>query len=121
MPSNPTAPRFASVETPPTLAEELLGRLVLFKPGETRLVDTELGESTATFAHVVSIDASGAVQDHEERPIFWTVVRDQLRAATPERPWIAGRFVKAGRAYRLAPLTAADATTVSKALGQVEG
>jgi hypothetical protein len=117
---NPTPPRFASVETPPSLAEELLGRLVVFQPGETRLVDTELGESTATFARVVSIDAAGVVQDHEDRPIFWTVVRDQLRAATADRPWIAGRFVKTGRAYRLAPLTAADAKTVGKALDQVE-
>jgi hypothetical protein len=114
-------PRFSSVEEPPSLAEELLGRLVVFKPGETRLVDTELGESPATFTHVVSIDADGQMHDHEERPIFWTVVRDQLRHATPERPWIAGRFIKGGRAYRLARLTEADTTTVSKALDQIEG
>jgi hypothetical protein len=114
-------PRFSSVEEPPSLAEELLGRLVLFKPGESRLVDTELGESTATFAHVVSIDSDGQMHDHEERPIFWTVVREQFRRATPEQPWIAGRFVKGGRAYRLARLTADDTTTVSKALDQIEG
>jgi hypothetical protein len=122
MPSKSTPPRFASVKTPPSLAEELLGRLVLFKPGETRLVDTELGESTATFARVVSIDTAGAVHDHGERPIFWTVVRDQLRdAATPERPWIAGRLIKTRRAYRLAPLTAEDAKTVNKVVDHFEG
>lgn len=110
-------PNFASVPAPRSLAEELLGRLVAFRPIEKKVVETQLGESMATIAQVVAINEDGTAEDLGERPVFWTIIRDQLGSVTEERPWIAGRFAKAGQAYKLTPYTDGDAVVIGRALG----
>lgn len=111
---------FASATTTST-GEELLGRLVAFRPIEVKDIETKVGVSTATIAQVVEIDPDGTGTDLGERPVFWMVVRRQIAAATREVPWIVGRLVQSGQAYRLDPLTDADLPVVRKALGGLFG
>lgn len=51
--------------------------------------------------------------------MFWMVIRDQLKHASPEIPWIAGVFELVGRAYRLRELTEEETTRVVAALDQL--
>lgn len=112
----PTA--FASASNVST-ADELLGRLIACRPIEDRMFDTKVGSSTATVCQLVTVDDDGTPDDLGERPIFWQVVRRQLTAATKATPWIAGRLVQAGQAYKLDSLTDHDAGLVARALASL--
>ena len=109
----------ASVAPPTGLADELLDDLAAFRPIEVATVETQMGVSEATIAQVVTVDASGAPHNRGEVPIFWIVVRDQLRAATPDVPWVAGVLTRSGRAYRLRDLTPAELERVTAALDRL--
>ena len=111
-----SGPAFASASNPSS-AEELLGRLIAYRPIETRTLETRLGMSEATFSQLLDISPDGAVLDLGERPIFWQIVRQQLAKATEQVPWIAGRLVQSGQAYRLEPLSPTDEQAVATALG----
>jgi hypothetical protein len=100
-------------------AEEMLDKLVGFRPIETRAVETKIGISEATIAQAVEVADDGTVTDLGERPIFWQVVRRQLAAATPSTPWVAGRLVQSGQAFRLLDLTAEETTAVRGALAKL--
>jgi hypothetical protein len=106
---------------PPTgLADELLDELAAFRPIEVTTVETQMGISEATIAQVVTVDADGVPHNRGEVPIFWIVVRDQLRRDTsPEVPWAAGVLTRSGRAYRLRDLTPAELARVQAALDQL--
>ena len=106
---------FASA-APTSSGEELLSKLLAFRPIETRITDTRLGQAEATIADVVEVTDGGEAIPLGPRPIFWQVVRAQLAKASPQVPWIAGRLVKSGQAYRLESLTDADADLVGAAL-----
>jgi hypothetical protein len=112
---------FASVEPPTRLADDLIDQLVAFRPGEVVEVETVLGTSTATMAEVLVIDEGGVGFSRGIIPVFWVVIRDQLRRATPAVPWIAGVFTAVGRAYRLRELTVDEAARVQKALAALAG
>lgn len=112
-------PQVASVPAPLGLAEELLDQLAAFRPIEITTLETSLGDSEATIAQVVTVDDDGTPHNRGEVPIFWMVVRDQLRGATPEVPWIAGALSKAGRAYRLRELAPEELAVVTSAVGQL--
>src|SRR3954454_12243421 len=113
-----SAPKLvASVPEPASLAEELIGQVVAFRPIREEEVETPLGVSDATWAHVVAINDAGHAQDRGELPIFWVVVREQLRRqASPDVPWVAGVLSKEGRAYRLRPLSAAQGQTIESVI-----
>jgi hypothetical protein len=103
----------------PTPADELLGRLLLARPVEDRDFDTRHGPSTATMTQVIVIDDdTGEATDLGERALFWQLVRRQLATATDEQPWIAGRLVQSGPAYRLDPPTEAEHAVLARALEQ---
>ena len=106
---------FASA-TPTNTGEELLGKLLAFRPIETRVIETRIGESEATIAEIVQIEPDGTPIGLGERPIFWQVVRAQLAKANEQVPWIVGRLVQSGQAYRLDGITDADAALVRRAL-----
>lgn len=116
-----SAPKMvASVPEPTSLAEELLDQVVAFRPICEEAVETQMGSSVATLAQVVTVDDGGRPQDRGEVPVFWQVVRAQLRATASEQvPWVAGVFTKEGRAYRLRPLTAAQSQSVESALANL--
>jgi hypothetical protein len=116
--SSKNPPAFASASQPSS-AEELLGRLAAYRPIESREFETRIGNSVGTVTQVVLIGDDGAVEDLGERPVFWTVVRRQLQAATVAVPWIAGRLVQSGQAYRLDAITEGDEPAVRKALGSL--
>lgn len=101
-------------------ADAWLDQLLAIRPLRTEDIETRLGAREATIAQVVEIGPSGAVTDHGESPIWWSVVRGQLRAATAEQPWVAGRFVKVGNAFRLDSLTDTEELVVTTALAVVE-
>lgn len=117
-----SAPKFASVSEPPSVGEQLLDRTIAVCPLREEHVETLLGTSEATVSRLVVVDANGEADDRGEVPLFWTVVRDQLRAqASEEVPWVAGVLVKSGRAYRLRPLNAAQTRLVATALASLNG
>jgi hypothetical protein len=104
----------------PTPADELLDRLLLARPVEDRDFETRHGPSTATITEVVVIDdETGEATDLGERALFWQLVRRQLATATDERPWIAGRLVQSGQAYRLDPPAEAEYAVLTRALEQL--
>ena len=104
-----------------SLAEELTGHLAAFRPIEDRVLDTKHGDSTATITQIVLIGADGTTQGLGERAVFWHVVRRQLARATSEAPWVVGRLVQSGQAYRLDPLEDDDTGRVQQALDQLTG
>jgi hypothetical protein len=103
----------------PNTADELLGRLLLMQPGEVRPFETRHGPSEATLTDVVDVGPDGTPTELGERAIFWQLVRRQLAKATGEQPWIGGRLVQDGQAYRLEAPTEAEAALLGKALGQL--
>jgi hypothetical protein len=114
-----TATRQFVIASNPTLAEEIVGRIVAFRPLRQERVETKIGPSDATYAQVVVIDDDGTPVEHGETPIFWTVVRRQLAKATPEAPWVVGRLVLDGQAYRLDPVNEPDLSLVDVALADL--
>lgn len=98
------------------LVDDLLGRLVAFRPGEDAEVETQYGNTVATKALVLVVDETGEVTDLGERLIFWQIVRGQLARATSAVPWIVGRLVEVGRAYKLDRPTTAEEELIAKAL-----
>jgi hypothetical protein len=110
-----TAPSFVSA-TSPSSADELLGRLVAYRPVEVRSFETKVGISEATVCQVVEVRPDGSFVDLGERPIFWIVVRRQLATATPETPWVVGRLNQAGQAYRLDGIGDDDVPAVQAAI-----
>jgi hypothetical protein len=115
MTSIKNSPAFASAENV-SAADELLDHLVAFRPIESKAIETKLGISEATISQTILISEDGTATDLGERPVFWQVVRRQLAQASAKTPWIAGRFVQSGQAFKLETLTEADAGVVSKAL-----
>ena len=109
----------ASVPEPTPLSAELTGQLAAFQPREEVTLEISGDEVEATLARVVRIGADGQPEDLGERPIFWVVVRDQLKMATPDVPWVTGVLVQAGRAFRLRPLTAAELKLVETGLSRL--
>lgn len=109
----------ASVPEPVSLAEELLDQVVAFRPTREEEVETQMGSSDATFAQVVAVDSNGEAHDRGELPIFWLVVRAQLRKASPEVPWVAGVLAKPGKAYMLRPLSAEQNRLVEEAIARL--
>ena len=103
-----------------TRGAQLSERLLLIRPLHTEVIPTKLGDAEATFAEVIEVTASGDPVRHGEFPIFWSVVCQQLLQATTTQPWVAGRLVKIGNAYRLDPLTDAEAALADKAMVQVQ-
>ncbi len=118
MNSTKNSPAFASAENV-SAADELLDHLVAFRPIESKAIETKLGISEATIAQTILIGEDGTATDLGERPVFWQVVRRQLAKASAKTPWIAGRLVQSGPAYKLDDLTGPDASVVSKALESV--
>jgi hypothetical protein len=115
MNSTKNSPAFASAENV-SAADELLDHLVAFRPIESKAIETKLGISEATISQTVLIGEDGTATDLGQRPVFWQVVRRQLAQASATVPWIAGRLVQSGQAYKLETLTEADAGVVRKAL-----
>ena len=113
-----TARQFVVANTS-TRGEQLCDHLLVIRPLHTEVIPTKLGDAEATFAEVIEVTDSGDPVRHGEFPIFWSVVQKQLLRATEEAPWVAGRLVKVGNAYRLDPLTDAEAEVVDKALATV--
>jgi hypothetical protein len=103
-----------------SLGSDLLGRLVAFRPTRTEVIETKIGPAEAVLALVLEVTDKGYVS-HGEHPVFWTLVRRQLSAATPEAPWVVGRLTRSGQAYRLDPPTEQEAQSVSKALTDFTG
>ena len=96
-----------------------LDALLAIRPIRIQSVSTKLGETEATIAHVFEVLDDGTAVDHGERPIFWTVVQGQLRAAQPDAPWVAGILTKIGNTFRLDSLTAVEEARVDAALATV--
>src|SRR4051794_26576371 len=80
--------------------EQWLGSLLAIRPIRDEVVATKLGDTEATIPEVLEIGADH-IAEHGETPIFWAVVRGQLKKATSETPWVVGRLVRVGNAYRL--------------------
>ncbi len=104
----------------PNTADELLGRLLLLKPTEVRQFETKHGLAEATLTDVVDVAPDGTPTELGERTIFWQLVRRQLAQATVEQPWIGGRLVLAGQAYRLDPPTEDEDNLLRTALAQLD-
>ncbi len=100
------------------LGTTLIGGLVALRPIRTDTLETTLGMSEATVTEVLEVHEDGSFVAHGKQPIFWSFVRRQLEAATPEVPWVAGRLERPGNAYRIEPLTDDDTRAVKKALGE---
>ncbi len=84
-------------------SSDLVGELVLLRPLEDveKEIDTSTGRSTARFVEALIVSGpNGAYRNLGETPIFWEIVRRQLREANP---WLAGyvRKIEGGRAYRI--------------------
>ena len=97
-------------------ADDLLGKLIALRPIEVKSIETKIGLSEATVCQVVEVNPDGTAIDRGEWPLFWQVVRRQLLAATEQVPWIAGRLVQSGQAYRLDAITDVDTPLVRQAL-----
>lgn len=96
----------------------LLDELIALRPIDSSesTMETSQGTSTVRWVEALIIDPeSGSYRNLGELPIFWTVVRRQLNDA---RPWIAGRIVQQGRAYRMAPPNRDEGNAINKALRQ---
>ena len=106
---------FASAQNTST-ADELLDSLVAFRPIETKTIETKIGDSEATICQIIVIDEDGQPTDLGERPIFWQVVRQQIAQASEAVPWIVGRLVKSGQAFRLDPLNEVDTVAARQGL-----
>ena len=110
------------VATNPNLGDDIIDRIVAIRPLRRDVVETKLGLSEATYSQVVSVDEDGSATDHGEHPIFWTVVRRQLEGATEQRPWVVGRLIRSGQAYRLeSELMEVELIAVSRALRDLAG
>ena len=114
-----TGRRFVVANTS-TRGEQLCDRMLLIRPLHTEVIPTKLGDAEATFAEVIEVIESGDPVLRGEFPIFWSVVQQQLLQATAAQPWVAGRLCKVGNAYRLDPLTQAEAALADKAMAQVQ-
>ena len=114
-----TARQFAVASTS-TRGDQLCDELLLLKPLRRELLPTSRGDTQATIVHAIQVTDSGEGIDHGEFPVFWTVVQKQLLQATEDAPWIGGRLVKVGNAYRLDPLTDAEAALADQALAHVQ-
>ena len=116
---NLAAERFVSPSSP-SLADELLDRLALYRPLEVKIVDTKNGPTEATVCRVVLVPEDGPSVDLGERLLYWRYVRRQLTAAHAEAPWVAGVLAQHGVAYRLDDIDPADVARVRAALASVE-
>ena len=96
--------------------EQWLDQILILKPLHTDLLTTSIGVNEATITHVLEVGDAGAAIDHGEQPIFWSVVRGQIAKATEQTPWIAGRLVRVGNAFRLDSLTPVEEDQVQQAL-----
>jgi hypothetical protein len=119
MPTTQKRPEFV-VAPSPTLATDLLDQLVAFEPIREELVDTKLGPSQAVIARVVQVDADGSSTDHGECPIFWNYVRRQLLLGMESAPWVIGRLVKNGQAFRLEMPTEKEQDILAEVLSQLD-
>jgi hypothetical protein len=105
----------------PTLATDLMDRLVAFEPLREEVIDTKLGPSDAVIARVIEIgDEDGTFVDHGECPIFWNYVRRQLLMGKEGARWVVGRLVKSGQAFRLEAPTEVDEAVFATVLLQVD-
>ena len=117
--STKTRERRFVVATNTSRGEQLCDQILAIRPLGNEIISTKVGDSEATIARVVEVTDVGDAVDHGEFPVFWTVVRAQLAKATEQAPWVAGRLVKVGQAYRLDTLTPAEEDLVDQALAQV--
>ena len=121
MPTTKTKPQPSFIVAPsPSLANELLDGLVAFEPLREEVIDTKVGPSDAVIARVIQINDDGSSVDHGESPIFWTYVRRQLLLGMESAPWVVGRLVKSGQAFRLEAPSADDLRNVAEALRRIE-
>lgn len=116
---NTTTPRRFVSAAPTSLGEQLAEHLVAIRPIRVEVVTTKHGDGEATIAEVIEISDHGHPIEHGEIPLFWVVVCEQLKAATPEAPWVAGRLVRVGKAYRLDSLSGPEEALIERALGPV--
>lgn len=119
MASRKRAPKFV-VASSFSRGEQWLDQILAICPLRTEVVATKLGDSVATIAQVLEINDSGEMVDHGETPVFWAVVQGQLKQATNETPWVVGRLVRVGNAYRLDGLDDDEQGLVEKALADLE-
>lgn len=119
MPTTKKRPDFI-VAPSPTLATDLLDQLVAFEPLRQEVVDTKLGASEAVIARVIHVEDDGSFIDHGECPIFWNFVRRQLLLGMESAPWVIGRLVKSGQAFRLDAPTEKEQALVAEVLSQVD-
>ena len=102
----------------PSLATDLLDKLVAFEPRGEEIIETKLGESQAVIARVLEIHEDGGFTDYGEHPIFWVYVRRQLLAGGDEAQWVVGRLVKAGQAFRLESPSETESMAIGKVLAK---
>jgi hypothetical protein len=122
MPTNTRSkPPAFTVAPTPSLANDLIDKLVAFEPMREETVDTKLGPSDAVIARVVEVADDGTFSDLGEHPIFWMVVRRQLVAGKEDAPWVVGRLIRAGQAYRLEAPTVSEMDLFAKVLSKVDG
>jgi hypothetical protein len=100
----------------PTLANELLDRLVAFEPLRQEVVDTKLGPSEAVIARVIQVNDDGSTVDHGESPVFWLYVRRQLLLGVKSAKWVVGRLIKNGQAFMLETPSESDERLITEAL-----
>ena len=79
---------------------------------ETEMHEDSIRRQWSVLLFVID-EATGEPTDLGDRPLFWQLVRRQLASATPERPWIGGRLVQVGQAYRLDPPTEQEAALIA--------
>jgi hypothetical protein len=103
----------------PTTADELIDKLLLLQRVGEKEFETRHGLSKATMTLVFEVDDGGVTTALGERAIFWQLVRRQLEKATAEQPYIGGRLVLAGQAYRLDPPSESEIGLLAKALEQL--
>ena len=108
--------RLSCAGVPVMLGEDLLDEVAAFCPIDIRTFETEYGTGAATWAEVLRVESDGSVTDFGERPIFWVVVRKQLRRSSRSSPWVVGRLVRSNRAYKLQPLGRGESRKVAAAL-----
>jgi hypothetical protein len=100
--------------------EQWLDQILILRPLHTDTLTTSIGTNEATITHVIEVLESGEAIDHGEQSIFWTVVRGQLAKATDDIPWIAGRLIRVGNAFRLESLTPSEEDQVDKVLAGLD-
>ncbi len=99
-----------------SLGSQLIDRIVALRPLRVEVVETKIGPSDATIADVLEIGDDGKIIDHGETPVFWSLVRRQLTFATEEQPWVVGRLVRSGQAYRLDSISEPETELVATAM-----